>query len=122
MKKTTHTTSTSGPGPPTVHQSLELSSNGFKDLPVTLGDKHTTAEALSISPSTLKKYRLNAKFQLYEGIHYYKLNSRTIRYNLDLMVDWAIHRNDPHAHQRAIEAYLAKIAKTQAQSRKKKRT
>lgn len=92
-----------------------------ENLPVILGDKHTTAAALSLSTSTLKHYRLAKDSTLIQGIHYYVINPRMIRYNITLMVHWLLHQNEPHEHQRAIEAYLAKMAQMQSSPRKCRR-
>jgi hypothetical protein len=71
----------------------------------TFGTKHQASALIGLSPETLKKYRLIDQ-TLLEGIHWVKLNSRTIRYNLTLLLDWMENRSDPTAHQRAIEQYL----------------
>jgi hypothetical protein len=47
-----------------------------------LVNKHKAAQALAVSPETLKKYRLQADSTLIPDIHYHVWNSRTIRYNL----------------------------------------
>ena len=69
------------------------------------GTKHQASALIGLSPETLKKYRLTDK-TLLEGIHWVKLNARTIRYNLTLLLDWMENRNDPVAHELAIEQYL----------------
>ncbi|MEB3288921.1 MAG: hypothetical protein VKI82_03335 [Leptolyngbya sp.] len=69
------------------------------------GTKHQAAALTGLSSETLKKYRLIDQ-TLLEGIHWVKLNSRTIRYNLTLLLDWMENRSDPAAHQQAIEQYL----------------
>lgn len=74
--------------------------------PVKLLNKHEAAALIAVSPATLKKYRLAKDSSLIEGVHYYRWNSRTIRYNEALLADWAINRHSPAAHQRVIEAYL----------------
>jgi hypothetical protein len=66
-------------------------------------DKYQASEIVGLSPDTLKRERLLGN--LIEGIHYVKLNSRTIRYNSDLLKDWIQNRHDQLAHQRAIEIY-----------------
>jgi hypothetical protein len=72
------------------------------------GTKRAAAKLLGLSPETLKKYRLHDK-TLVEGIHWIKLNSRTIRYNLPLLADWLQNRHNPAAHQKAIEQYLSAL-------------
>lgn len=76
---------------------------------IRLVNKYEVAAILGISPETLKKYRLQDNSPLIEGIHYHAWNSRTIRYNPELMADWALNRNNPQQHQRTIEAYLASL-------------
>ncbi|MGB3494723.1 MAG: hypothetical protein WBA57_18490 [Elainellaceae cyanobacterium] len=88
------------------------------NLPATLVAKQGVTAAISVSDSTLKHYR---KHYWLEGIHYIYLGPKTIRYNLQLVVDWAIHKNQPHVHQRAIEAYLARVAQAQSNPRTRKK-
>lgn len=83
--------------------------------PQLLLDKREAGRILGISPETLKKYRQRG--YLIEDIHYYRWNQRVIRYNSILLQDWAIHRNNPTAHQRAIESYLASLASNQPKKR-----
>jgi hypothetical protein len=83
---------------------------------VKFGTKRDAAELLGLSPETLKKYRLRDKI-LVEGIHWIKLNSRTIRYNLSLLADWLQNRHNPAAHQKAIEQYLSTLACNQPKRR-----
>jgi hypothetical protein len=83
-------------------------------------NKHDAAEILGISPETLKKYRLQEGSTLIEGIHYYVWNSRVIKYNALLLADWGLHRNNPEAHQKAVEAYLATLPCNQPKKRGRK--
>lgn len=82
-----------------------------------LVNKHEAAAILGISPETLKKYRLAEDSTLVEGVHYHTWNSRVIRYNAILIADWGLNRNDPQAHQRAIEAYQASLLCNQPKRR-----
>jgi CHAD domain-containing protein len=66
-------------------------------------NKHQASECLSLSGSTLKKYRLNGEW--IEGIHWVRINSRCVRYNLELLKDWLHNRDNPKAHIWAIEVY-----------------
>ena len=77
-------------------------------------NKHSASVLLDISIRTLKTYRI-----LYwqSGIHYQYLNTRTIRYNRELLIDWLANRSCPEAHQRAIEAYLASLPSNQPKKR-----
>ena len=49
-------------------------------------NKRTASERLNLSGSTLKKYRLQGDW--IEGIHWVRINSRCVRYNLELIQDW----------------------------------
>lgn len=73
--------------------------------------KQEAAQYLQLSGTTLKRYRLQGL--LIEGIHWVRINSRCIRYNLDLIQDWLQNRHDPIAHQRAIEVYQANLLSNQ---------
>lgn len=81
--------------------------------------KQQASEILNMSFSTLKKYRLNGTW--IEGIHWVKLNSRCIRYNLELIQDWLHNREDPVAHYRAIDLYHASLASNQKRTKQKSR-
>lgn len=83
--------------------------------PNFLVNKHEAARILGVSPETLKKYRQRGK--LIEGIHYYRWNSRTIRYNSALLKDWAVNRNDSAALNRGIEAFLKSLLSNQSKRR-----
>ncbi|PSF35978.1 hypothetical protein C7H19_14630 [Aphanothece hegewaldii CCALA 016] len=74
-------------------------------------DKREVSRYAKLSGTTLKRYRLQGV--LIEGIHWVRLNSRCIRYNLDLIQDWLQNRHDPIAHQRAIEVYQANLLSNQ---------
>ncbi|MEG3437800.1 hypothetical protein V0288_11785 [Pannus brasiliensis CCIBt3594] len=69
--------------------------------------KGEASRCLNLSDTTLKRYRLQGL--LVEGIHWVRLNSRCIRYNLDLLQDWIQNRHDPKAHQKAIDIYQANL-------------
>lgn len=87
---------------------------------VKLVNKHRAAEIIGVSPSTLKQYRRAENSTLIEGIHYHRWNTRTIRYNPDLLADWAINRKKPEAHQKTIERYLTGIVSRQSSKRGRK--
>lgn len=78
-----------------------------------LVNKHKAAAILGVSPETLKKYRLQEGSTLIEGLHYHIWNSRVVRYNAVLIADWGLNRNNPEAHQRTIDAYLASLPSNQ---------
>lgn len=86
-------------------------------LSLNLVDKHAAAEHLGIRPGTLKKYRLQPNSTLIRGIHYHVFNSRLIRYNLDLLMDWWINRDNPSVHQRTIDMFLASLPSNQPKQR-----
>ncbi len=77
-------------------------------------DKHAAATLLGISVHTLKPYR---SLHWQSGIHYQHLNSRTVRYHRELLLDWLATRSNPELHQRAIEAYLASLPSNQPKVR-----
>ena len=79
--------------------------------------KHQASECLNLSSSTLKKYRLQGDW--IEGVHWVRLNSRCIRYNLELIQDWLHNRTNPSAHLRAIETYQSSLLSHQRKARKK---
>lgn len=70
-----------------------------------LSDKHKVKAYLNCSSSTLRRYR---EKHWIEGVHWFKINPRTIRYNLELIKDWLENLHDPAAHQRAIAKYKSK--------------
>ena len=80
-------------------------------------NKQEATQCLKLSDSTLKRYR--SKGLLVEGLHWVRINSRVIRYNLELLKDWAINRHDPVAHQRAIERYQSRLLSNQSSTFKK---
>jgi tRNA(His) 5'-end guanylyltransferase len=82
-----------------------------------VGRKQATA-LLKMGSTTLKKYR--ALGYWIEGIHWVKLNSRCVRYNVDLIQDWLQNRTDPAAHQKAIANYQASLLSNQPQPKKRK--
>jgi tRNA(His) 5'-end guanylyltransferase len=82
--------------------------------------KQEALQCLKLSSTTLKKYRLQGL--LIEGIHWVRINSRCIRYNLELIQDWLHNRHDPVAHQRAIHAYQASLLSNQKKSNRRAAT
>lgn len=81
-------------------------------------DKRHLAKAISLSPELLKLLRLGRKGQngkpdtspvWTEGIHYQKIGSRKVLYNLVLVENWVATRHSPHEHQVAIEQYLRSL-------------
>jgi hypothetical protein len=72
---------------------------------------------VGLSKSTFKRYRLQGLWQ--EGIHWRRLNSRTVLYNLPLILDWIANQHNPHVHQRAIENYLTSLPSNQTKRGRK---
>ncbi|MEM6840064.1 MAG: hypothetical protein ACFB0G_19455 [Leptolyngbyaceae cyanobacterium] len=73
--------------------------------------KQEAIQSLKLSGTTLRRYRVQGV--LIEGVHWVRVNSRCIRYNLELIKDWLHNRHDPAAHQRAIEIYQASLLSNQ---------
>ncbi|MGG6269170.1 hypothetical protein ACQ4M3_26235 [Leptolyngbya sp. AN03gr2] len=91
----------------------------FSEQCIFIG-KHEAAKLIGFAPDTLKKFR--AKGLLREGIHWIRVNSRSIRYNKSLLLDWMINRNDLHAHERAIAIFFENQPSNQKKAwRKSKR-
>jgi hypothetical protein len=63
--------------------------------------KREISKLTGLSGDTLKKYRLSGL--LCEDIHWIRINSKVVLYNLPLMLDWLQNIHDPQPHQRAIE-------------------
>ncbi|WP_413174491.1 hypothetical protein [Anabaena azotica] len=74
--------------------------------------KQVASQLTGLSGDTLKRYRLQKKLQ--KDIHWITLNSRVVRYNITLVLDWVQnHISDPKAHLRAIDNYLASLPSSQ---------
>ena len=71
-------------------------------------NKADTAALIGLSPHTLRRYRENGTWKA--GIHYSKLTQNSVVYNELLILDWVANRNNPAAHQRAIEQYLINLS------------
>ncbi|WP_416671529.1 hypothetical protein [Egbenema bharatensis] len=69
--------------------------------------KREISKLTGLSGDTLKKYRLSGI--LCEDIHWIRVNSKVVLYNVPLIMDWLQNINDPQAHHRAIEAYQAML-------------
>lgn len=86
----------------------------IKDYPLV--DKHGIRDALGISPETLKKWRLGRPGYppcLTEGIHWIRVGTRDVRYNLSLIHDYLVNQHAPELHQQAIEHYLGQLPSSQ---------
>ena len=82
-------------------------------------NKHEATQILGVSESTLKKLRLTD--QLIEGIHWNRFSSRCVRYNVELLKDWAATRIDSGQHDRAISNYLGALPSNQPQPRSRRK-
>ncbi len=69
--------------------------------------KREISKLTGLSGDTLKKYRLSGI--LCEDIHWIRVNSKVVLYNVPLVMDWLQNIHDPKAHNRAIEAYQAML-------------
>ncbi|BAY61183.1 hypothetical protein NIES22_12440 [Calothrix brevissima NIES-22] len=70
-------------------------------------NKNILAQHIGYSSHTLKAIRQRGEW--IEGIHYVRENSRTIRYNLALCLNWLANKHNPDAHQKEIARYLASL-------------
>ncbi|BAU13914.1 hypothetical protein LEP3755_44570 [Leptolyngbya sp. NIES-3755] len=70
---------------------------------VTFVGKQEMSQELGLSRETLKRYRLQGEW--IEGVHWIRVNCRRVLYNQELIQDWLHNRNNPNAHQCAIEIY-----------------
>jgi hypothetical protein len=86
--------------------------------PAVWCNKHEATRILGVSPSTLKNLRLNS--QLIEGIHWVRFSSRCVRYNAELLKNWAATRSDSVQHNQAIAQYLNSLPSNQQKTRRRK--
>ena len=96
---------------------MKWSNINSKNSPAFWINKHSASVLLGISVHTIKTYRI---LHWQSGIHYQYINSRTIRYNRELLIDWLVNRYCPEAHQRAIEEYLASLPSNKAKKHERK--
>lgn len=75
--------------------------------------KRAASEITGLSEHTLKAKRLQGF--LNEGIHWVRCGNKVL-YNIPLLQDWLHNSNDPVAHYRAIDLYLASLPSNQAKS------
>jgi hypothetical protein len=75
-------------------------------------NKQTAAQLTGLSSETLKRYRRQGKLQ--KDIHWIAVNSKVIRYNISLVLDWLQnHQSNPQAHLSAIANYLSSLPSSQ---------
>lgn len=80
-------------------------------------NKRVVHQQLGLSSDMLKDYRRRGL--LIEGIHWTRINSRVILYNLTLVSDWLQNQNDLVAHQCSIDLYLSSLACNQRKSHRR---
>lgn len=95
-----------------------MNQENFKDslLSNVWIDKHNAAKILGFSVHTLKKLRSEKARKvdrLIEGVHFVRYGTHCVRYNSELLKDYAATRFDPEAHNRAIASYLASLPSNQ---------
>ncbi len=69
--------------------------------------KKRLSEAVKLSPSSFKRYRLSGIWP--EGLYWIRINPKLVLYNLPLILDWIANIDDKQAHLRAIENYQASL-------------
>jgi hypothetical protein len=77
--------------------------------------KRELSRHTGLSGETLKKYRDLGFFR--ENIHWIRVNSKLVLYNLPLILDWIQNVHDPDSHWRAVEAYLVALPSNQGKQR-----
>lgn len=100
-----------------IHINLPVDSISYQGHFQFVG-KREISKLTGLSGDTLKKYRLQGI--LSEGIHWIRINSKVVRYNVPLIKDWFQNINNPQAHQQAIETYLASLLSSQEKSKKRR--
>ena len=74
---------------------------------IEIGSKHEAASLLGISTRTLTRYR--SQYKWVEGVHFFKLNPTTVRYNLTLLEHWRSYKDSPHVHQKACDNFVRSL-------------
>ena len=70
----------------------------------------TTKEAanmLGISTRTLANYRFNGTLSM--DIHWFRINSRVVRFNKILLEHWILNRSNEDIHWKYVEKFYAKL-------------
>lgn len=84
---------------------------------VCFANKQEMSRLTGLSPDTLKRYRLNGF--LVENVHWIRLNQRTVRYCVPLVLDRIQNRHSPKLHERAIENYQTFLLSYQEKAKRK---
>ena len=69
--------------------------------PYPVGGKLKVSIILGIQPNSVKNYHRHWT----KGLHYTKPSPRKVIYNLMLIKDWHLNRDNPGLHAKAVEAY-----------------
>jgi hypothetical protein len=77
---------------------------------VFAGPSEATA-VTGLSRGELKDLRLSGELQ--KGAHWVAINSRSIKYNVQLLIDWMANRHAPELHEIAIQNFLASLPSSQ---------
>jgi hypothetical protein len=86
-------------------------SSGYDHNRVQFVKKRELSKVTGLSGDTLKKYRLSGL--LIEDVHWIRVNSKLVLYNLPLILDWIQNSSNPNAHTKAIEVYQAGLLSSQ---------
>ena len=76
---------------------------------IEIGNAQEAAKLLGCHPGSLNRYRRSGEW--IEGAHFWKRNSRVIRYNLTLLRDWDINRNNPAKHLLVVQKFAKEQSK-----------
>ena len=85
-------------------------------MPVFITTKEA-ARLLSVSPSTLKAWRLGkgqTPPRLIEGAHWVSLGDRKVLFHRELLIDFMANQHRPEVHQNAVTAYLESLPSSKA--------
>lgn len=95
-----------------VHTASTSGTNQFR-----FADKWEMSRLNGLSPETLKKYRLSGF--LVENVHWIRLNQRTIRYCVLLVLDRIQNNDFPHLHEKGIEYCQSLLPSYQGKTKRK---
>jgi hypothetical protein len=75
-------------------------------LKVQFVPRKVVTEHTQLSLSTLLRLR---KKEWEKGVHFTKVSSCTVRYNLPMILNWMALRHDPEAHARVVAEFKANL-------------
>jgi hypothetical protein len=84
---------------------------------IRFADKREMSRLTNLSPETLKRYRLSGF--LVENVHWIRLNLRTVRYCVPLVLDRIQNKHLPGLHEKAIENYQSLLLSYQGKTKRK---